>query len=405
VARILFFNMPASGHVNPSLPVVRELVRRGHQISYYCTDDFRAPIEKTGVDYRPYPSPGPSVQRLVDAATDYPPLELILMEYSNEYAPFCIAEVEREKPDLVMYDSLVPWGWIAAKVTGTPSVSSMAGFAIENGKFPLTLSDGARIARSALKTMRARGKQRNRLTSTYDTLTFPTPFIPGTADLNIRFVAPEFQAGFPEFNKDLFVLVGPPIDPPEPSGEQWKSPTSGRPLVYVSLGTVYNKDPAFFREIFAACADYPADFLLSTGHGVSISELGTIPDNFDVRDYVPQFEVLSQADAFITHGGMNSVQEGLYCGVPEVLVPQQLEQVITGRQVAAKGAGIVLADKTPYGRVTADELRAALEQLLDDPSYTQQAQLLSEAAKAAGGVQRAADEVERVLGGLPPKAP
>ena len=32
---IWFFCIPAHGHVNPTLPVVRELTRRGHSVRYY----------------------------------------------------------------------------------------------------------------------------------------------------------------------------------------------------------------------------------------------------------------------------------------------------------------------------------------------------------------------------------
>src|SRR5919202_3171303 len=52
VSRILVFNVPAHGHVNPTLPVVRELVSRGEQVIYYLTDEFEPQIRHTGAEFR-----------------------------------------------------------------------------------------------------------------------------------------------------------------------------------------------------------------------------------------------------------------------------------------------------------------------------------------------------------------
>ena len=41
MAKVIVFNVPASGHVNPSLPVVAELVRRGENVIYYLTEAYR----------------------------------------------------------------------------------------------------------------------------------------------------------------------------------------------------------------------------------------------------------------------------------------------------------------------------------------------------------------------------
>ena len=48
MSRIAFFNIPAYGHTNPTLEVVRELVKRGHEVHYYSFREFRDRIENTG---------------------------------------------------------------------------------------------------------------------------------------------------------------------------------------------------------------------------------------------------------------------------------------------------------------------------------------------------------------------
>ena len=62
MAKAVFFNIPAHGHVNPTLPLVQELVRRGETVIYYAIEDFRRKIEATGACCRTYESLSPSVR-------------------------------------------------------------------------------------------------------------------------------------------------------------------------------------------------------------------------------------------------------------------------------------------------------------------------------------------------------
>ena len=110
-----------------------------------------------------------------------------------------------------------------------------------------------------------------------------------------------------------------------------------------------------------------------------------------MRASVPQLDLLARVDLFVTHGGMNSVSEGLYYGVPLVVVPQQLEQALNGRQAARHGAGIVVGDTPPYGQVDAATLRTAVDRVLVDASYARNAATIGRSFREAGGYQRAAD--------------
>jgi UDP:flavonoid glycosyltransferase YjiC (YdhE family) len=107
---------------------------------------------------------------------------------------------------------------------------------------------------------------------------------------------------------------------------------------------------------------------------------------------------LQCADAFITHGGMNSVHEGLYYGVPEIVVPHQMEQLLNAVRVKTVGAGILLGEKAPYGRVTAAELREALDKVLNDDTYRQKANHYGKSLKDAGGYQKAVELIEEFVG-------
>ena len=161
------------------------------------------------------------------------------------------------------------------------------------------------------------------------------------------------------------------------------------PLVYVSLGTLFNAEATFFRNCFEAFGDLDARVIMSIGSNVSETSLGPAPANFNVQRFVPQLEVLQQASAFVTHGGMNSVSESLYYGVPVVVIPQMGEQEVVGRRVAQLGAGLYVAK----AKATAATLRDAVEQLLAEDRYRRQALVVRESFLAAGGVTRAADAI------------
>jgi len=112
---------------------------------------------------------------------------------------------------------------------------------------------------------------------------------------------------------------------------------------------------------------------------------------------VPQLELLEKVDLFITHGGMNSVNEGLNCGVPLVIVPQQIEQAFNGRQVARQGAGVILADRPPYGRPDVHVFRRTVDKVLADPTYRLHAERLGRSFREAGGYQQAVTEITSAL--------
>jgi hypothetical protein len=169
---------------------------------------------------------------------------------------------------------------------------------------------------------------------------------------------------------------------------------TGRPLVYLSLGTIHHTRIDFYRTAFEAFAGHPGQFILSVGPRTSAADLGAIPANFLVRPSVPQLEVLQRADLFVTHGGMNSVHEGLYYGVPLVIVPFQMEQLFNARIVESCGAGILLGGGPPFGRVSALQLRAAVDSVLHTASYRTSAQAIRQDLIGSGGYRRAADEIE-----------
>ena len=392
MAKFLFFNIPAYGHVNPTLPVVTELVRRGHQVVYYNADTFEQTIKGTGVDFRSYPNSSTSEAELAKRVNNLVTVSVLMLEESLRLLPFSVEQIEREKPDRVIFDSLALWGMQATRLQTVSSVGSISTLVLEGARGIVKWRDFLHVLRQAFTKLPALQRLRRQLVKTYGTNIFPNnSILPCKGDLNIVYTSREFQPDTPYIDNS-FHFVGPSIlaTTRKETDFPWDLIESGRPKIYLSLGTLYNDNIEFYRAVLAAFSDHPAQFLLSVGRVIDIHGLGPIPDNFIVQPSVPQLELLKKVDLFITHGGMNSVNEGLNYGVPLVIVPQQIEQAFNGRQVARQGAGFILADTPPYGQTDARVLRRTVDKVLADPSYRLHAERLGRSFHAAGGYQQTA---------------
>jgi MGT family glycosyltransferase len=393
MAKIVYFGIPAHGHTNPTLPVVQELVNRGHHVLYYNAESFRAKVEPTGVDFRAYPEPVPSERQISEALHKMIDAALILSEMAERLTPFVLAEVAREQPDLILYDSTSMAGYIAARTHHIPHITFITHFVLDGSRKELDPGAMARYILSAIPHLPRLMGWKRRMARLYGKGI--AGGITEYGHISLVFTSREFH---PEntFVDERFRFVGPSINANTRDGDFAFDEIGDGPLVYISLGTINNLDRDFYRAAFEAFADYPAQFILAAGKSTDLSQLGAIPANFTVRPYVPQLAVLQRADAFITHGGMNSVHEGLYYGVPEVVVPHQFEQLLNGRRVAETGAGILMSDE--HGRVTAAELRTALDKVLNDVTYRENAERIGDTLKAAGGYLRAVAEIEAFIG-------
>ena len=394
MAKIAYVGLPAHGHTNPTLPVMKELVQRGHEVHYYNAESFRAKLEPTGVVFQPLPEPMPSEREVSEALHEFINASLILSRISRPLARYLIAEFDRLRPDLVIYDSTAMWGYIAARTHQIPNICFITTFVLDGSMRAIGFRTMARFIWSALPHIPKLLRWRRSMAQEFGKEN--SGGITEYAAKNIVFTSQEFH---PENNfiDERFHFVGPSIDPTTRDRDFPFDQLPEGTKVYISLGTINHLDDDFYQQAFAAFAAYPAQFILSAGKNTNISQLGEVPDNFLVYHTVPQLDVLRKVEAFITHGGMNSVHEGLYYGVPEVVVPHQFEQLLNGKRVAQTETGILLGDKRPYGRVTAQELRHALEQVLKEPRYRQNAARIGQTLIDAGGYRSAVAEIERFL--------
>lgn len=390
--KALFLSLPLHGHTTPSLPVVRALVERGDEVTYYSAAAFALKVEETGARYRPYRNVFlaniPNLPERLDEVS------WLLMRTTGELLAEELDAFRAERPDYIITDSVAPWGHWVGEILRVPVVTSVSTFAINRHVLRYAVTHGARpkSARLVWSKLKHIGKAialGRRLRREHG-VKGPgiSGLVFGRSELNVVYTSRELQPCAQTFD-ERFQFVGSSLAP-RPDEPPPAAAASNVPLIYVSLGTLFNAAPEFYKGCFAAFRDEPVRVILSIGTNVSEASLGQPPPNVVVTPHVPQLDVLQGAQVFLTHGGMNSISESLYYGVPVVVVPQMSEQAMVGQRVEELGAGMCLTkDQT-----TPEHLRASVNRLLGDGRFRRQAAVLGQSLRTAGGAARAADVIQ-----------
>jgi len=392
MSTVIFFNIPAHGHTNPTLPLVNELVQRGEQVVYYNTEPFRAKVEGTGATFRAY---GLGDKFGIGHGADSP-LDAMarIMSAAEAVIPAVLDEVRAQQPDYIIYDSMCVWGKQIAHILKRPAVCSCSIFFIgaknfttlprDRAMFSNTLGHAPLAARSLWQSWNAARRIRKRYGVDSP---LPFDFFGNPGDMTLVYTSRYFQLGGELFD-GAFKFVGPSIAPREDHSGFPFDWLDGGPVIYVSLGTIFNDRADFFRVCIKAFSHTPYRVVMSVGNKIDGGALGSIPDNFLVLPHVPQLEILPRTSLFITHGGMNSVTESAWYGVPMLVAPQMGDQLVAARRVAQLGAGLLLDS-----HLTAEQLRAAAEKVMGSETFREQSRAIGESLREAGGYVQAADEV------------
>ena len=383
--RIAFFCIPAHGHTNPMLPVAAELVSRGNTVRFYSFNEFKSKIEASGAEFISCDAYLPKLTKKEEAELkNVSVTEMTIQGIRTTLAMdmFLHNEFLSFKPDVVYTDSVCFWGKLNAWKHGVPMVVSTSTFAFNQmssqymKNSPKELADmifGLPKISKELKKLKPYGYHVRSALSLVQS--------DNNTD-SIVYTSRHFQPYAESFSKH-YAFVGPSVfSKDEPDKEKL------RPLVYISLGTVINDRPDFYSRCIEALKDQDADILISCGNVIDIEALGVLPDNVKVYPYVDQPGILSRADVFITHCGMNSISESLYMATPLVLYPQTSEQRAVARRTIEIGAGLMLTDDSVKG------IRSAVQEVLNNASYSTAAKACSEDFRSCIGTAGAAEFIE-----------
>ena len=387
--KIVFFCIPAHGHTNPTLGVVKELIQNNHEVYYYSYEIMREKIEATGAKFVACDQYDPQTKLTKEdkekISKDLVFSTNLIVHLTLSLDDAILQDMKTLKPDVIVADSMAFWGKLIAKKLNIPFISSTTTFAFNKYSARVMKSDGPGFLQmltsipkinKSLKRLRDKG---------YEVKSILDIIANSNDTSTIVYTSKMFQP-FAETFSENYDFVGPIMREITSPMEKADVPT-----VYISLGTVNNNNKNFYKNCFEALKDEKIRVIMSVGEDTEIESLGEIPENFTVEKFVDQISVLQVADTFITHCGMNSVSEALYFGVPLVLFPQTTEQHGVANRVKELNAGIFLEN------ANVEKIKIAITTALNDASIKENALKISESFKNCGGAKEAAKFIENKL--------
>ncbi len=382
--KIAWFCIPAHGHTNPTLGLVRALTDSGHQIWYFSFEEFREKIERAGANFigcDGYDFEMEDKENADRVGKDKVFATELLVSSTlalDEMTSRVIGEI---KPDVIVSDSVAFWGKLAAMKHGLPYVSSTTTFAFNRYSAKYMQESVWDIARM-LWAMPRINKQLKRLREKGYPVKSLLDIVQNDNDtFTIVYTSKYFQPCSDTFS-DKYHFIGPSIRPITEPIEKTADRT-----VYISMGTI-NQNRQFYRNCINILSK--TDWQVIISMGTNTDHFDHLPDNIKVYESVDQMAVLSIADAFLTHCGMNSASEGLYFGVPLVLFPQTPEQDAVAKRTEELGAGIRLKS------IAEEDILDALTTVINDPQYKEGAARVSESFRQCGGAAEAKEFLEQI---------
>ena len=355
VQKIIFwYGIPAYGHVHSNLYLAKCLANKGFRIVYYSFPKFRKVIEANGCNYRPYPVSSEEI--VLTDGSQILKLYCLILQYTKKMLPILEEEAMQEEPDKVFFDSLALWGRVIGQRCKIPSYSFYSIIGIARVGDPAFWAYAKGFYKGFLQYIKEWPqiwKLRRELEEEWELNDLGMQAVlMNQGDWNLMGYSRRFQPGGKRFG-ERYLFLGPMAvhrQMVEKNNFEYPKGT----LIYISLGTIFNRNEQFLKEIIIQLGEYnreisecggkqnPEYSVVLVWNKLNSEKEMKFPPNFIVRQFVNQGEVMQRASLFITAGGVNSIHEALYYGVPCLMYPQQGEQYINARQFERLGFGRVL---------------------------------------------------------------
>ena len=390
---IAFCLPPLPSHAAVHGALARALMRRGHRCHFVGADNLAPLAAEQGVDFT----------SLGLSASDLGGAGVVRTLWATAQATRAFVDrgpvvLEALAPDLVVADQVEPGASLAAEALGLPRATLASALPMDRDdaipppflNWPYLAGEAARKRNRGgwriadlLMTLQMRALaescRRYRLPRRVRMDEWISPL------LDLRQLPKSLD--FPHAWPGAAVCVGPLR---EADGAQFPIPQDGRPLIFASLGTLAGRQRSLFHAICAAASRLDVRLALAHAGGLTAGEAARLPGQPILRDLFPQRDLLAQADACITHAGLNTVLDCAAARVPMVTIPLAFEQPATAARLAYHGAARVV----PRRRASADAICDALSAVLSDTSYKDALTGPAAEIAAAGGAERAALLVE-----------
>lgn len=335
------------GHIPGIIEVIKDLKSLGHNLTCYVLDKYEERLKLTGA-------------RLITYSTG----EIVLPPNVPEFARFSfffsknydlILESglkSKEKYDYLLYDSFFDGNEIN-KIFKIPNIIAVYCFPIgEMTEFiKVTFENRSRPLIPINKKYNLNLKD------------FLFSHYSGDAKYKLMLTSKLFHI---QSNKidNSFYFIGPSIEERPIDNSFTFKKDEKKKLIYICLGTVFNNNLEFFKiciEAFRNLKEF--QIILSIGKNLNVKDLGELPENILAFNYVPQLQVLKQTDIFITHGGINSINEAILLNnLSLIVIPQEFDQFDNAKQIEKYGAGIALDNKD----INPEILKKSVFKILED---------------------------------------
>ena len=389
MSKIVFFCIPAHGHTNPTLGVVRELVERGHEVWYYSYNMMKEKIETAGAKFISCDEYDTEMKLDPKDATrvgkDLAFSTKILVDTTLALDDKVCKDMEQLQPDCIVADSMAVWGKAVALKLGIPFVSSTTTFAFNQYSAKIMKQSIGELFGMIFSMPKIQKDIKRLQDKGYPVKNILDIIRNDDKTDTIVYTSPEFQPCADTFS-DKYAFVGPSVRTVTEQIEKTKEK-----LIYISMGTVNNDMLQLYKNCIAAFKETEYQVIMSVGNLVDIESFEELPENISVYTQVDQIAVLSQADVFLSHCGMNSVNESLYYEVPLVMYPQTSEQGGVATRVLQLGAGIRLTKTTP------SDIFEAIKEVLENSCYQENAAKIADGFRNCTGAKGAADKILSVL--------
>jgi MGT family glycosyltransferase len=389
--RFLFVVPPLTGHVNPTIAVADALRSRGHEVAWVGHPRRVKPLLPEGATlialddgvsdevWRPVLDRARAVRGLESFEFLW---DEVLIPLARGMIPGVERAIRETRPDVVVVDHQALGGALACRkmnarwaTLATTSASVIDPFA----DLP-KIREWMESRVSSLMSEAGLADSRKPDLSPELVIVFSTRELIGPRGTGSLRSQTEFPAHFQ--------FVGPSLGRGENTPFPWDLLRETK-RVLVSLGTVSGEvGEKFFSVVTDAFKDSSLQVIVVAPSAL----VPNAPDNFIVRDRVPQLALLPKLDAVVCHAGHNTVCETLAHGLPLVVAPIRDDQPVVANQVVSAGAGL----RVKYGRVSPANLRDAVTRVLNEPAFRESAKKIATSFEAAGGARAAADHLERL---------
>ncbi|HEX6714377.1 MAG TPA: glycosyltransferase [Thermoleophilaceae bacterium] len=371
--RILITTTPGRGHWQPMLPLANALVAAGHELRWATAREACGPLRERGFDVVEAGAHDLEMPAFPPEIAALPPAERPERMFGVIFGPRRAAPMLRDlvpvvedwRPRLLVCDQAELAGPIAAAQAGVLNVTHSFGRLLPEPR----VRHGAEAVAGLWQ---AQGLEPRPYAGTYDHLYLdiypPSLQTPDIGHVGTR----QLVRSVPHIARE----------------------TDAEPVVYITFGTIFNKDLTLFAAAVEAARELPVDVVVTLGPGNHAGALGDQPANVTVAGYIPQEELLPRCAAVISHGGSGTFLGALAAGVPQLIVPLMADQYLNAD--AAVEGGVALALRPEDATVAA--LRDALTRVLDNTDLRAAAGAVARELAAMPSAAEVADELARRFG-------